>query len=706
MHETPVKLRWRDERWPLAALAALLTTVYAVTMSRTVTLEDAGAFISVAYYGGLAHPPGYPLHSRLSTLFAQIPLGSVALRVQWVSALAGAGACCCLYLCARLLGARRVAATAAALALGLSDTFWSQAIVAEVYALHACLYFLVLALCLRLDAAWSQHWLRATAFAFGLALTNHWPLMLLGAPAFAAAIARPGHIRERAAACLRDSPALLACFACGLLPYLYLPIRSAYEPEMMTYGPVRSLAEFGSYVARSHYAVVEQSVTAGLSEALRYVGLFFSRVASEFSQAGAPFVVAGFLASFAFLPRHRAVALLLGFLSSSVLLKLFYAVDYDDLYAEAYLVYQTGGAFGSAALYLACAFFWLDRVGRGRRALALGAALLVLVPCGLRNFQRNQQRNQTFAFDYARTLLELLPRDAVLLAYADADLGPLAYAHHVEGVRPDVRLYSQMGNLFGNRLFSPREVDTPRARAALEDLVLREGRAFLTWDATGLLQVAAFRHYDHGPLHEVVAEPRASFDLEREELRRRVVPRARSFLDRAWESLVETPERIRWSYYWDGIVSGFCAAVIRDGGDHPIVDAIPRCRWAKADLLWVAGDLDAAGEIYHGLLRARGFQLHEKQVLYARHLQLGLERIHAASGRWVAEPTRYQELADEVRSVVDAYPACSNPTLLGLLDVRSHVEIDIDLPALRARFGGCPNLRRLWQAETPAATVD
>jgi hypothetical protein len=704
--KTSTQLRWRDERWPLLAIASVLTATYGFTMTRTVTLEDAGAFISVATFGGIAHPPGYPLYTLLAALFAQLPLDSVAQRVQLFSAVSAAGACCCVYLCARLLGARRAPSFVAAMALGLSDTFWSQAIVAEVYALNAFFTFLVLALCLRLDDVWSKPWLRFTAFALGLGLANHWPLMLLGGPGFVAVLARPGQIRERATGLLRDSPALLACFACGLLPYLYLPIRSAYAPEMMAYGPVSSLSELASYIARSHFAEFEQGPTAGVTAAFRFVALFFSQITREFSWAGTPFLVAGFLASFRYLPAHRAVALALGCLSSSVLLKLIHAVDYDAMTEEAYLIYQAASSFGAAALYLACAFFWLERARRWRRALTPALAVLLLVPCALRSFERNDQRHQSFASDYARALLEPLPRDAVLLAYGDADLGPLAYAHHIEGIRPDIRLYSQLGNLFSNRLFLPLESNATQARAALGDLVRAEGRVFLTWDAMGLLQSQAFRGHNHGPIIEIVARPSASYEMEREDLKERLGLRARFFLDHAWESFANHREAIRHSYLWEGITAGFCDAVLRQGASHPIVPEIPRCGWRQAQLAWQEGDLDRAAKTYRDLLHAPGFQLFEEQALYREYLQLELARIHAAAAPWSAEPAVYQRLADAVLPAVAAQPSCSNPTLLGLLQIRGEVEIDIDLPALRARFGACPALRPLLEAEPSQAAAE
>ena len=53
----------------------------------------------------------------------------------------GALYCCALYCCARLLRASPVPALAAAWLFGVSEQFWSQTIIAEVYTLNALLFF-------------------------------------------------------------------------------------------------------------------------------------------------------------------------------------------------------------------------------------------------------------------------------------------------------------------------------------------------------------------------------------------------------------------------------------------------------------------------------------------------------------------------------------------------------------------------------------
>src|SRR5918999_4528143 len=165
-----------------ALVAALLFTLYAATSPRTVAAEDDGLFVLSSYSRGVEHPPGYPLFTLVGHLFTYLPFGSVAYRVHLASAFFGALSGAAAWLCARALVPGRLPAYLAAFALGLTPVFWSQAIIAEVYTLNA-FFFLVLAyLGLNGEPRRVLPWM---ALVFGLSLSNHYPLMLLVAPAFA-----------------------------------------------------------------------------------------------------------------------------------------------------------------------------------------------------------------------------------------------------------------------------------------------------------------------------------------------------------------------------------------------------------------------------------------------------------------------------------------------------------------------------------------
>src|SRR3954452_12357910 len=119
-------------------VAALV--LYARTLAPTVTLVDSGELIVAAHSLGVAHPPGFPLYVILAHLASLVPIGNVALRVNFASAFFAACAAGVMTLVVGefipMLAARTqrmtvaASATAAGLLFACSRTLWSYATVA------------------------------------------------------------------------------------------------------------------------------------------------------------------------------------------------------------------------------------------------------------------------------------------------------------------------------------------------------------------------------------------------------------------------------------------------------------------------------------------------------------------------------------------------------------------------------------------------
>jgi hypothetical protein len=120
----------------LIALALGLAgmALYVRTLVTGLLPGDGGEFQTLAYTMGHAHAPGYGVQVLLSRLFVQlVRVADVAHRVSLLSAVAGALTLAFVYCATRVLARSRLAGVVAAFALAISATFWSQAIIAEVY---------------------------------------------------------------------------------------------------------------------------------------------------------------------------------------------------------------------------------------------------------------------------------------------------------------------------------------------------------------------------------------------------------------------------------------------------------------------------------------------------------------------------------------------------------------------------------------------
>src|SRR5258706_2816945 len=88
MNEASPAANWGSRRPLVLALVVFVLSlaVYASTLAPTVTLVDSGELILAARSLGVAHPPGFPLYVLLAHLATLVPIGNVAVRVNFASA--------------------------------------------------------------------------------------------------------------------------------------------------------------------------------------------------------------------------------------------------------------------------------------------------------------------------------------------------------------------------------------------------------------------------------------------------------------------------------------------------------------------------------------------------------------------------------------------------------------------------------------------
>jgi len=180
----------------LVFIASLV--VYICTLAPTVTLVDSGELIVAARSLGVAHPPGFPLYVLLAHLATLVPIGSIAVRVNFASALfaALASSVVALVVIEAMITARSsisgrkarkklerakrgktaapaqplndaaprssfvlvVSCLVSGLLLAFSRTLWAYATIAEVYTLNSLLILLIFLLMF----SWRRQFIEAT----------------------------------------------------------------------------------------------------------------------------------------------------------------------------------------------------------------------------------------------------------------------------------------------------------------------------------------------------------------------------------------------------------------------------------------------------------------------------------------------------------------------------------------------------------------
>jgi hypothetical protein len=168
------------------------TVVYVMTVQPTMSFWDCGEFLACAFTVGIPHPPGAPLHILVGKIFTLLPFASdVGLRMNYLSVIASSFSVLLLYIISVKLiknwfgepknsfeGVLITAASAiGALSYAFCDSFWFNAMEAEVYGFGTFL----IALCIYLMILWwekadevgSDNYLLLIAYIVGLSIGIH-----------------------------------------------------------------------------------------------------------------------------------------------------------------------------------------------------------------------------------------------------------------------------------------------------------------------------------------------------------------------------------------------------------------------------------------------------------------------------------------------------------------------------------------------------
>jgi len=176
-----------------AAVFLISAITYFATVQPSVSFWDCGEFIASSYLMQVPHPPGTPFFLILGRLFSLIPFAeNIAFRVNTVSVLSSAFTAMFLYLIAKMLIENYrgidykkkseavltyIASAVGALSLTFSDTFWFNAVEAEVYALAtffiAFVVWLMIVWHSRADEKDNEKYLLMIAYLIGLSTGVH-----------------------------------------------------------------------------------------------------------------------------------------------------------------------------------------------------------------------------------------------------------------------------------------------------------------------------------------------------------------------------------------------------------------------------------------------------------------------------------------------------------------------------------------------------
>jgi len=456
--------------------------VYLFSLAPTITFGDSGEVVTAAITLGIAHPPGYPLWLILAKLFSFLPIGTVAYRLNLMSAILDAAAVGLLALvisrtfprvCARVIShdafespvAAMITGSAsatAALIIAFSPVFWRQSVIAEVYPLHHLLVCLILLVLERWGESPEKHGLLfAMAFLVGAGMGNHHTLLLI-TPAIGLYVLL---VRPRV---LLSPKIMLGCVALlflGLCLYLYLPLRASTHPPL-NWGNPATWETFWFHVGRKQYRVIE--VVRPLSVLMPQLKFFFASIADE----SLPVVLLlPALLGIGFADRQGKIWLLFTFASFVFTGVVFILIANTelDLNAQEILRIYFLASFLIVAIWIGYGIGIIGllalRASRRLRLKVMPATIIALLwfllPVSnlMLNYGKASMRGKNYALVYGEMLINGLRQGAIVFVGTDSAYSIPMYLKWVDNRRPDISIL----NL--NRLVLPQYAAEARRNA-------------------------------------------------------------------------------------------------------------------------------------------------------------------------------------------------------------------------------------------------
>jgi hypothetical protein len=403
-------LRFRGSMIAGSLTAIVALSVYLLTLALDITWShfssDSGELITAAVTLGVPHPPGYPTYVLLGKLISFVEIGTMAYRFNLFSALSAA-------IAAGFIGATAFEslqgskpAWAASLATGISFAFmplvWSQAVVAEVYALNIAF----LAVCL-----WALLGHRSavlTGLFLGLSITTHLTSLLM-LPMVIILTKSNNRVRLGTGLIL------------GLSPLLLLPILANLGSPVVWGNP----STFRGWL----WLITGQIYTANLSlpesgQLIHHLSSWSSIFIAQYAYLGWLLIIIGIVVD------KHGTRRIMGLLVT----------------AAAYTLFSFAYNTSDAILFLMPALLLLTPIlASGFSRLGYWSLLFPLVLL-LLNFNQQNLRDDPQVRPIVEAVINELPQGAMVLTPGDQSLFTLWYLQHVENQRPDLLLVD--ANLF------------------------------------------------------------------------------------------------------------------------------------------------------------------------------------------------------------------------------------------------------------------
>lgn len=397
---------------PILSLAAAVTVFAVYVKTMYPGIFDGGDPTKFAFVGrilGIPHAPGYPLYVMVSHVFSYLPWGTLAHRMNGMSALFGAMTVALLYAATRTVGAGRLAAFASALALGFGRSFWSRAIYSKTYTLNSAIVTLGVVLLFRWGITRRRSHLYLAIAVFALSIGNHLIVVSLVPALIAYAIAVDRH----QALSWRTIAFTIAAVAVSFCQYLLIIVRTLQRAPYLE-ARATNLSELVDVITARRWSY-EIGAYSGHALLAKRVPIVDGLVRNELTTAGLVLAAAGLVILF----RRKWREAMLCSLAALGVLTLTANMSSNEDQGFLLPAFVLLWLFAGVALDAIVRFIlsWRQRgisaVPSG--AAALGCASVMPLLLLVHNYGVNDRHAQTYDIRYFDALFDMLPARAAIV---------------------------------------------------------------------------------------------------------------------------------------------------------------------------------------------------------------------------------------------------------------------------------------------------
>ncbi len=340
--------------------------VYITFLAPSIFKGDSAEFCITAYILGIPHPNGFPVYTWIGHLFTMLPIGSVAYRVNLMSAFFGAVTVSLIYVIvlkiaildkkiisdiksslpaksirSSYINVYRFIAVIAALSLAFSKTFWLQAEFAEVYTFNAFFIALMIVILLLWSKNRDNKFLYIFFLIYGLSIGAHTSNILF-MPAFLVFIAL---INYKIFLNIKNVSLFTLLFIIGLSQFIYLLIRASQYPVYSDISP-------GLY-GWLHLITAEQYsnyLIFSISEIPKRILMYLEFFKADFLLTGS---ILGIIGLIGLLKKNIKVFALLTlmFISNGVFFLNYYVLDVEVMFIPSFLLFSIFIGIGIAGIF-------------------------------------------------------------------------------------------------------------------------------------------------------------------------------------------------------------------------------------------------------------------------------------------------------------------------------------------------------------------